>query len=504
MKKTIFALFFVSILIVGVFGVIAQGAGGKERTFGDGVYVRNEELSKEKCNAEEKADGSCKKAETDDLFKKQDKAIKLQNEMDKTQAEGFNKKLLAEKLKIGEGQIGDNAAQMEWADDENSFTYKGAEYKIPDNPGEITKIEFTDDSIKLTKTALNKKLVSFEWGKGWGVRTPPKTPIQPTCNTAGCSTTPSNSPTPNPNKPPNNPFPASSRGQTAGNLQGRVGGGGGSQGGEGLSAAFQAASQALQMFAQYINPAKESIVASAQESNAKAQQNRMTTQGNMAGGIQRGNGETALAFQGGVEVEDEDHVTLDANTIAIADSGAGMYVGHDTYLTNQGSGLDAFTAITATAISFPLLNLIPKISLSIIPTVTAQITGNQISDTSGQYITFQQDDLDFNGREIEIYALKTFDEVKAGGQDLDFYSANFRIKFNQQRIYAKLPQQNAPFGANKIQNKLDPNTEFKLQHYTNKKGNFHDTENRVTITDITTKHPKKQLTIAKIRKDMWK
>jgi hypothetical protein len=521
MKKTIttsfFALFLITIMLGSVFGL-----EGTSSPSGNGVWTdRNGGIFKDETECST-ASQNCREATPTEVANNPIESLANQEKIDAMNDE--QKKAIAKKhIKdiTGLEVIGEDLNDIELnpnqdGDLSGTFKYKGHEVEFADlkekaNMG-YKNLDLSTDLAEITGPNQPK----FTWNQTEFKFKTPETapgPVVPVAQGAPTQTTP----TPDqiaaaqaarrqagPQARPQ--FPQTAGGQAAQNLGGQAGQGNPND----MFGLISQANQMISMWAQYINPAKDSIVKNAQESNAKASQGGMKTQGNMAGGVQRGDGSSALAFQGGATPVNENEATLDDGTVFVADSGAGGYVGYETYLTNQGSNTDAFnaarsgTTATTTAISLPLLNILSKLSLSIIPSVTAQITGNAISDTSGQYITFEQDDLDFNGREIEIYALKTFDEIKAGGQDLDFYSANFRIKFDQQRIYTNRLQPNAPFGANIIQNKLDQNTEFRLQHYTDKKGDLSDKDKRVTITDITTNHPKEQLTIAKIRKNMWK
>ena len=109
-----------------------------------------------------------------------------------------------------------------------------------------------------------------------------------------------------------------------------------------------------------------------------------------------------------------------------------------------------------------------------------------------------------SGRNIIIDTLKTFNKVRAGGQNLDVYSGDIQIQFNGQKTYYLRRVKKAPHGIAEVSNKLDKKNKFKLQHYTNRKSQFKDEDERVSSSDVVMKHPKKKLIISKMREDMWK
>lgn len=157
------------------------------------------------------------------------------------------------------------------------------------------------------------------------------------------------------------------------------------------------------------------------------------------------------------------------------------------------------------ALIIPLIKTIQlKLSAPLLAPVTAQII-KQVSaqETSGQYVKLIDHDIEFNGRDITVYALKTFNQLKAGGQNLKFHSGEIEIKFQNQKILYPRLVKNAPYGIKEIQNKLDQNNKFKLQHYTNRKSQLTDEDKTISVTDITTQLPKEKLIISKIRRNMW-
>lgn len=135
---------------------------------------------------------------------------------------------------------------------------------------------------------------------------------------------------------------------------------------------------------------------------------------------------------------------------------------------------------------------------------TTPTTGKAISDLGGQSIKLLEHNIEINGHDIDTYALKTFNELNAGGQNLKFYSGDYQIKFNNQQTLVSRLHQDIPYGVKQISNKLDQNNKFTLQHYTNKLLFLTDDNQIVSIGDITTENPtNNRLIIAKIRENMW-
>ncbi|MEK6872766.1 MAG: hypothetical protein AABW90_02015 [Nanoarchaeota archaeon] len=138
-----------------------------------------------------------------------------------------------------------------------------------------------------------------------------------------------------------------------------------------------------------------------------------------------------------------------------------------------------------------------------------KITGKQISSLGGQSIELNEHDLELNGHDIESYALKTFNNLEAGGQDLVFFSGDFETKFHNQQILISRTLPDVPYGVKKISNKLDRNPEnsYVLQHYENANGEFknsNDKIQRVSFSDITIEHPTNlKLIIWEEREEMW-
>lgn len=120
---------------------------------------------------------------------------------------------------------------------------------------------------------------------------------------------------------------------------------------------------------------------------------------------------------------------------------------------------------------------------------------------SGQYVKFSNQNVEINGHDISVHALKTFENLQAGGNNLEFYSGENLLEFNQQRILFSRLLTNNPHGVNSISNKLDPNNKYKLQHYTNSMGKLYDDKDIVYVTDITTNPEKGPYANLKINKD---
>jgi len=139
----------------------------------------------------------------------------------------------------------------------------------------------------------------------------------------------------------------------------------------------------------------------------------------------------------------------------------------------------------------------------------AVISGEVIIDGKeinfGQFIKLNEHNLDFSGRNLNIYALKTFNNIEAGGQDLKLFNGEIELEIHGQSIWYPRLVRNADYGINKLSNKLDRNNQFRLQHFSNKKSQLTDYKKIVSVGDITIKHPRNPLLlISNIRKLMWK
>jgi len=289
----------------------------------------------------------------------------------------------------------------------------------------------------------------------------------------------------------------------------------------GIEQAFSAVLGFLGQIASIFGGVKDQVVAAHKESSAKvsgayASKTELQTR-DMGVALSDNNDNVEAIGAGDITLEGNENYVMGDNSRLLLRSG-GIVTGPNadsTKVEDNSADGDASPPQTdqttpfnpnqkVIGISLPLLKSFLNF-ISFIPFVNAEEILSEIEGSpSGQYVKFIGHDVEFNGRDIEVHALKTFNKLSAGGQDLDFYSGNIQIKFNQQRIYYPRLVKNAPFGVNKIQNKLDQNTEFKLQHYTNRKSKLTDNNERISVTDVTTKHPKQKLIISKIRKEMWK
>ena len=168
--------------------------------------------------------------------------------------------------------------------------------------------------------------------------------------------------------------------------------------------------------------------------------------------------------------------------------------------------IDLTNTIDGNDPSFPADSYVDNIgSLNPLASITGQaiIDGKEVN--FGQYIKFPKHNMDISGRDLKVYALKTFNEVEAGGQDINVFSGQIEIKFDGQKLLYPRLVKNAPYGFKKVSNKLDRDNQYKLQHYTNKKSQLTDYKGISSIGDIFTKHPRNPgLIISKIRLPMWK
>ena len=114
------------------------------------------------------------------------------------------------------------------------------------------------------------------------------------------------------------------------------------------------------------------------------------------------------------------------------------------------------------------------------------ITGKAIANP-GQSITLRDHDLIVNGHDMNLYSLKTFNNIEIGGNNLNLYNGNIHLQFNGQKIMYSRLITNAPFGIKRVSNKLDINqNRYILQHYEENLGEFYDEKRTISIGDITT------------------
>lgn len=154
--------------------------------------------------------------------------------------------------------------------------------------------------------------------------------------------------------------------------------------------------------------------------------------------------------------------------------------------------------------NFPPLTDPSTIQLvSVIPSQKNSITAAVIQENFGQYIKLLDHDLDVSGRNLIIYNLKTFNNIEAGGQDIQIFSGDIEIKIEGQRIMYPRLVKKAPYGIAQLSNKLDRENTFTLQHYENRKGLLYDNRQIASVGDVIVKHPQKDLIVSKLRENMW-
>ena len=166
--------------------------------------------------------------------------------------------------------------------------------------------------------------------------------------------------------------------------------------------------------------------------------------------------------------------------------------GTDTGTGTSGTGTDTGTTTT---ISLPLLK----------PTITGKQIANNIA--SSQSLVLNNHDLGINGHDINAHALKTFNDIRVGGQNLRFFSGNLEFFFFNQKTYVSRTFSNVDHGFKVMANKLNPGKTFELKKYTNRQGQLEDKNGRVTFGDIITEYyptgnPRERLIASKQREKM--
>jgi len=209
--------------------------------------------------------------------------------------------------------------------------------------------------------------------------------------------------------------------------------------------------------------------------------------------------ETTLVLNG----EDGDSPTHPPQTYLASASLSGI--------TNIPTTTIAATSFPLTLLSFPLFNINYFIGTGKVVAEDLEQEARNIRGL-GQSIELLEHDLNINGHKIDSYALKTFNNLEVGGQKVTFSSGDLIFKFNNQQTLISRTFPDIPYGVKQISNKLDrnPDNKFTLNHYTNRKGNFHNipSENqRVSFSDITT-NPQSDtygsLVVWEGRKEWWK
>ncbi|MEN9625687.1 MAG: hypothetical protein RL557_15, partial [archaeon] len=290
------------------------------------------------------------------------------------------------------------------------------------------------------------------------------------------------------------------------------GGGGGSGGGGGgsggIEEAFQQAMSLAQQAAQLLGPLAESL-----KSNGKG---KTSTSENSNGGTT-----TTLEDDAAIALTDEEKEKLlamqnDPNQPATIETNPKEneieITNADVIVPEQlAAEVDEQTTLELNGIdgndpSNPPLSSSSSLNLGTIAAIIS-ITTSAIEEVEkvnfGQHIQLSEHDLDVSGRDLNVYALKTFNDVKAGGQNIKIHSGDIEVKIEGQKILYPRLIKKAPYGFATVSNKLDRDNQFRLQHYTDKKGIFFDKDGIVSVGDITTKHPTKNLVISQIRKEMW-
>jgi hypothetical protein len=120
------------------------------------------------------------------------------------------------------------------------------------------------------------------------------------------------------------------------------------------------------------------------------------------------------------------------------------------------------------------------------------ITGNAISNPGGNSVVLQDHKFSFSGNGITAYALKSFESVEGTGTDLTFRDGNIWLGFEAQRLMYSRVVYNADYGIEEII-PFDKKNIYNLQHYTDRLGILTDQNNRISVGDITSPHPTRDL-----------
>ena len=141
-----------------------------------------------------------------------------------------------------------------------------------------------------------------------------------------------------------------------------------------------------------------------------------------------------------------------------------------------------------------------------LPLINPSITGKQIADFGRQSIELENQKIELKGNNIRVFTIKTWDRLIGTGSHLTFYSGDFMIVFNNQRILISRVFPSIPKGIRSIKNGLDLKNEFRLQNFgdVQQKGQFTSYDGRITSGDFATKNPgEERLIIAKQREKMY-
>jgi len=218
------------------------------------------------------------------------------------------------------------------------------------------------------------------------------------------------------------------------------------------------------------------------------------------------NGKATFTFDSELKVFT---IKTDYPATAVADTsstGAGALITNDnTAVAGILSPSSTTTTVTNDADSTtPLLTT----SASNVGTVVAFLTlaGYVVNDVvNGQNVKFIKQDIEINGNDIIVYALKPFSHIEGGGKGIILGDGSVDIKFEEEKtLYPRTIKENE-FFINKLTNKQDPDKYFALIPGGTAGNYFLDNKKRISVGDNSVEHPAlKGVKIAEIRKDMWK
>lgn len=490
---------FIILLISGVFGLSECKTGDcpPKRSFGSGIFTDARDIYKTQadCKSANPSDtNNCHIATAQDLFNEKENVIQkgFQDAMNKEQAEGFNK-LMAEKG-LGVKLEGDHLAYGKWDGEELVYGKNELNQKILESNGiktlglnGNTVIGLNENGDKLIFDANNFKLVDI---KSYNLLK----------KTAFSECLPC--------------------GSQSGDLFGSYPSTGASlTGGQG---AGQAEQQMLALVQSIVGPLAQ-IMASNNKGETKASSKngqptvsfdreasaQFYADNNRKFSLAQNNLDkkaNAVIGKNNIGVENANVVVPEQLAAKTPDEKTDLFLngipGNDPNnptLTEPRPLELRGTPVYQIANYFILIN--KKLSSILARGLVSAQTENEI----GNKIVLEKHNLIVNGKDIDNYALKTFNEMNFKGQDLKFFSGKFEINVNYQKTLVSRNLKIVPYGAKKVINDLDLKNEFRLQHYINRKGEFYDGDKRVSISDIAIKHPKiDHLVVWKERENMWK
>ena len=238
----------------------------------------------------------------------------------------------------------------------------------------------------------------------------------------------------------------------------------------------------------------ETYLASLREGSVEVAKEGVTIDNGAIVGFQTGTQQTLLAGQTNLEtpatIKEAGGNTIETNNLAFIRPNeiAAETTDSTTVELNGIRGDSNFPATSTSALSSLQPSFLKKIKSLF--QLNALITGKVIGST-GQSIQLIDHDLNVDGHDMDIYPLKTFNNVEFGGNNLHLFNGNIHMAFNGQRIMYSRLVHNAPYGIKRIKNKLEINqNEFILQHYTDKSGELTDKNKIISVGDII-KSPRK-------------